>query len=109
MSFHTIAGIVPDFWLDIADEAGLIIQNEFFIWPYHHYWDTLEIKKQVINWMEDEIERGSVPDHVFYGYINASSKASIHVCMRMAKAPTLPLQDKPTGTVSWSMSKVSGG
>lgn len=59
-SFRFCIGPVPDFWLDIADEAGLIIQNEFFIWPYHNYWDTLEIKKQVVNWMEDNWNHPSV-------------------------------------------------
>jgi len=59
-SFRFCIGPVPQFWLDIADEAGLIVQNEFFIWPYHHYWDTLEIKKQVINWMEDNWNHPSV-------------------------------------------------
>ncbi len=59
-SFRFCIGPVPQFWLDIADEAGLIIQNEFFIWPFHNYWDTLEIKKQVINWMEDNWNHPSV-------------------------------------------------
>jgi beta-galactosidase len=59
-SFRFCIGPVPDFWLDIADEAGLIIQNEFFIWPYHQYWDTVEIKKQVVEWMEDNWNHPSV-------------------------------------------------
>ena len=31
-SFRFCIGPVPDRWLDIADEAGLLIQNEFFMW-----------------------------------------------------------------------------
>ena len=31
-SFRFCIGPVPDMWFDIADEAGLLIQNEFFIW-----------------------------------------------------------------------------
>ena len=31
-SFRFCIGPVPDQWLDIADEAGLLIQNEFFVW-----------------------------------------------------------------------------
>ena len=34
-SFRFCIGPVPDRWLDIADEAGLLIRNEFFIWGYH--------------------------------------------------------------------------
>ena len=59
-TFRFCIGPVPDFWLDMADEAGLIIQNEFFIWPYHQYWDSVEIKKQVVEWMEDNWNHPSV-------------------------------------------------
>ena len=31
-SFRFCIGPVPDTWLDIADEAGLLIQNEYFVW-----------------------------------------------------------------------------
>ena len=31
-AFRFCIGPVPDNWLDIADEAGLLIQNEFFVW-----------------------------------------------------------------------------
>jgi beta-galactosidase len=31
-AFRFCIGPVPDRWLDIADEAGLLIQNEFFVW-----------------------------------------------------------------------------
>ncbi len=31
-SFRFCIGPVPDKWLEIADEAGLLIQNEYFMW-----------------------------------------------------------------------------
>jgi hypothetical protein len=31
-SFRFCIGPVPDRWLDIADEAGQLIQNEYFVW-----------------------------------------------------------------------------
>jgi hypothetical protein len=52
-AFRFCIGPVPDMWLDIADETGLIIQNEFFIWQYHSNWDSVELKNQVVEWMED--------------------------------------------------------
>jgi beta-galactosidase len=30
-------GPVPDRWLDMADEAGLLIQNEYFVWTGHDW------------------------------------------------------------------------
>jgi beta-galactosidase/beta-glucuronidase len=36
-------GIVPDFWYDIADEYGLMFQNEWLYWQ-NHGWDD-HIKK----------------------------------------------------------------
>ena len=37
-------GIVPDFWYDIADENGLLLQNEWLYWQ-NHGWDD-EIRKE---------------------------------------------------------------
>jgi len=30
--FRFCIGPVPDRWLEICDEVGLLIQNEFFVW-----------------------------------------------------------------------------
>ena len=59
-AFRFCIGPVPDKWLDIADESGLLIQNEFFIWPYHANWDTVEIRNQVSEWMRDNWNHPSV-------------------------------------------------
>ena len=59
-AFRFCIGPVPDMWLDIADETGLIIQNEFFIWQYHSNWDSTELKNQIVEWMEDNWNHPSV-------------------------------------------------
>jgi hypothetical protein len=59
-SFRFCIGPVPDKWLDIADEAGLLIQNEFFIWSYHKTWDTQELVGQFKGWMKDNWNHPSV-------------------------------------------------
>jgi beta-galactosidase len=59
-SFRFCIGPVPDKWLDIADEAGLLIQNEFFIWGYHKSWDTAELISQFKGWMRDNWNHPSV-------------------------------------------------
>jgi len=51
--FRFCIGPVPDKWFDIADEAGLLIQNEYFIWSYRPYWDKSILKKQLEDWMRD--------------------------------------------------------
>ena len=57
-AFRFCIGPVPDRWLEIADEAGLLIQNEFFIWtglpgPHVRTWDTNELIRQYKDWMRD--------------------------------------------------------
>lgn len=55
-SFRFCIGPVPDFWFDIADEAGLLIQNEFFIWNGRSYfppYSESELLAQYTDWMRD--------------------------------------------------------
>lgn len=59
-SFRFCIGPVPDKWFDIADEAGLLIQNEYFLWSYRPYWDKEILKKQLVNWMSDSWNHPSV-------------------------------------------------
>jgi beta-galactosidase len=67
-SFRFCIGPVPDKWLDIADEAGLLIQNEFFIWTgapdwdpnYSRKWDPDEMVRQFGDWMRDNWNHPSV-------------------------------------------------
>lgn len=59
-AFRFCIGPVPEQWLDIADEAGLLIQNEYFIWtgsPAWGYsgrqWNVPEMVKEYSEWMRD--------------------------------------------------------
>ncbi|MCL5745380.1 MAG: hypothetical protein M1541_15885, partial [Acidobacteria bacterium] len=58
-SFRFCIGPVPDFWMDYADEAGLLIQNEFFIWTGRDMpetwrrWDTGELIAEYKEYMRD--------------------------------------------------------
>jgi beta-galactosidase len=67
-SFRFCIGPVPDRWVDIADEAGLLIQNEFFIWTghpdwrgkYNRNWNAEEMIPQYGEWMRDNWNHPSV-------------------------------------------------
>jgi len=52
-SFRFCIGPIPDEWFDIADELGLLIQNEYFIWSYRPYWDRNILKGHLTDWMRD--------------------------------------------------------
>lgn len=53
-SFRFTLGPAPSFWFDIADEAGLLIQNEFPIWQGHwDEWRAGELITQYSEWMRD--------------------------------------------------------
>ena len=67
-SFRFCIGPVPDKWLDIADEAGLLIQNEYFIWTggpgrkkeYDPRLDEAELTAEYKEWMRDNWNHPSV-------------------------------------------------
>ena len=42
-------GIAPDFWYDLADEYGLMFQNEWLYWQ-NHGWDD-QIRKEYTDWV----------------------------------------------------------
>ena len=66
--FRFCIGPVPDRWLDICDEAGLLVQNEFFVWTggpgwYQNYsrtHDADEMIRQYKDWMRDNWNHPSV-------------------------------------------------
>jgi hypothetical protein len=67
-SFRFSVGPVPDQWLDIADEAGLLIQNEYFVWTgpsrgglyKGRRYDVEETIRQYREWMRDNWNHPSV-------------------------------------------------
>jgi hypothetical protein len=68
-SLRFCIGPVPDKWLDVADEAGLLIQNEYFIWTGHPSWtgayqppawDAAELVREYGEWMRDNWNHPSV-------------------------------------------------
>lgn len=66
--FRFCIGPVPDRWLDICDEVGLLIQNEFFVWTggpgwyegYSRTYDADEMIRQYKGWMRDHWNHPSV-------------------------------------------------
>jgi hypothetical protein len=46
-------GPVPQRWYEIASEAGLIIENEFFIWRWDERWDMTQVREHIVRWMAD--------------------------------------------------------
>jgi hypothetical protein len=61
-------GIVPDFWYDIADENGLLFQNEWLYWQ-NHGWDD-EIRKEYTDWVWTD---GSHPSIAIWDAINENT------------------------------------
>jgi beta-galactosidase len=65
-AFRFCIGPVPDRWLEIADENGLLIQNEYMVWTghsrgvYHDSYDTAEMIVEYREWMRDNWNHPSV-------------------------------------------------
>jgi hypothetical protein len=59
-------GPVPDHWLEIADENGLLIENQYFVWTgpswstYQATYDTNEMITEYSEWMRDNRNHPSV-------------------------------------------------
>jgi len=61
-------GIVPDFWYDIADENGILLQNEWFYWQNHGWND--ETRTEFYNWVWSD---GNHPSIAIWDAINENS------------------------------------
>lgn len=63
-SFRFCIGPVPDKWLEIADEAGLLIQHEYFIWTgpnaWHKEYDEKTLTTELSEWVRDSWNHPSV-------------------------------------------------
>jgi hypothetical protein len=58
-------GVVPDFWYDLCDEYGIVLQNEWFYWQIHG-WDE-HVRKEYTNWVWSD---GNHPSIVIWDAIN---------------------------------------
>ncbi|MBR9999083.1 MAG: hypothetical protein KFF73_08935 [Cyclobacteriaceae bacterium] len=58
-------GIVPDFWYDLADEYGIMFQNEWFYWQ-NHGWDE-QVRQEYTDWVWSD---GNHPSIVIWDAIN---------------------------------------
>lgn len=64
-SFRFCIGPVPDKWLQIADESGLLIENEYMIWVDGHglkneNYNVKELTGEYRDWMRDNWNHPSV-------------------------------------------------
>lgn len=67
-AFRFCIGPVPDRWLQIADESGLLIQNEYFVWTgdtwsyedFSKLYDHDEMVTEYTEWMRDNWNHPSV-------------------------------------------------
>ena len=58
-------GLVPDFWYDLADEYGMVFQNEWLYWQ-NHGWDE-QIREEFTDWVWSD---GNHPSIVIWDAIN---------------------------------------
>ncbi|MDR0835472.1 MAG: glycoside hydrolase family 2 [Tannerella sp.] len=58
-------GLVPDFWYDLCDEYGIVLQNEWLYWQLHG-WD-IQVRKEYANWVWSD---GNHPSIVIWDAIN---------------------------------------
>lgn len=67
-TFRFCIGPVPDKWLEIADEAGLLIQNEYFVWTGENWhgpenqvkFNADEMIQEYSEWIRDNANHPSV-------------------------------------------------
>jgi hypothetical protein len=52
-AFRFCLSPVPQMWLDIADEEGIMVQLEPIVWEYHKEWDDREMIGEYGRWMRD--------------------------------------------------------
>jgi len=71
-AFRICVGIVPDFWYDLCDEYGIVLQNEWFYWQ-NHGWDE-QVRQEYTNWVWSD---GNHPSIVIWDAINENWDAFI--------------------------------
>jgi hypothetical protein len=71
-AMRVCVGLLPDFWYDIADESGLLLQNEWMYWQ-NHGWDE-QFRKEYTDWVWSD---GCHPSIVIWDAINENTDAFI--------------------------------
>jgi len=97
--FRFCIGPVPDRWLEICDEEGLLIQNEFFVWSggpgwykgYSRTHDAHEMIRQYRDWMRDNWNHPSVA----VWDANNETKDDIFGAKIIPAVRSLDLSDRP--------------
>lgn len=64
-TYRICVGLVPDFWYDLADEYGIMLQNEWMYWEDHGWND--QIKEEYSDWIWSD---GNHPSIVIWDAIN---------------------------------------
>jgi beta-galactosidase len=65
-------GLIPDFWYDLADEYGMLFQNEWLYWQ-NHGWDE-QIRKEFTDWVWSD---GNHPGIAIWDAINENTNSYI--------------------------------
>lgn len=50
----------PEFWYDIADETGWMLQDEFPIWGFRQEWSQQELETEFAEWLRERCNHPSV-------------------------------------------------
>ncbi len=64
-AMRVCVGIAPKFWYDLADEAGIMLQNEWNYWQ-NHGWDA-QVREEYTDWVWAD---GNHPSIVIWDAIN---------------------------------------
>ena len=50
----------PEFWYDLADEIGWLLQDEFPIWGFHEQWSQEELEREFAEWVRERCNHPSI-------------------------------------------------
>jgi len=92
-SLRYCIGFPPDFWYDIADEEGILIQDEFPIWTLGEDPEKLQADKIIPEYTEWMQERWNHPCVVIWDAQNESSIKATGEALRAVRA--LDLSNRP--------------
>jgi len=98
--FRYCIGFPPELWYDIADEEGILIQDEFPIWYLRNNWPpelkTAELAGEYADWMR---ERWNHPSVIIWDASNETE--STQTAPAIAQVRALDLSGRPWDN-SWS-------